>query len=246
MRASDRVGQRYERLVITGVYRENKRTWAIVDCDCGMKGKHTRVDGIVSGATLSCGCYIKENNGRVTHGRYRDRIYNIWGGMVSRTTNSNTSGYGSYGGAGKGVSDEWRSFEVFLADMGEIPSSKHTLDRIDNTLGYSVGNCRWAISSVQLKNQDKRNKSTSTSQYKGVGYDSRYNGCWMWSVTQDYKTVRGYTNKDELLGAKYFNFCTKALYGKNVTLNPVDDLSITISQADMLHRRLVKAFGELY
>lgn len=245
-KASDRVGQVFGRLTVKSVYREGRRTYAVCDCSCGTRDKHTRVDGLTSGVTISCGCYSRENNGMKTHGRYKDRVYSIWGSLIARTTNKAAAWYADYGKVGRGVCDGWRNFECFLEDMGEPPTVKHSIDRIDNSLGYSKGNCRWTTDSIQAKNQGKRSPSTSSSQYKGVVLDSRYKGCWSWSVTKNYKTVRGSTGKDELLAARCFNFCTKALYGVNVELNLVDELELTVTDAQVLCDKLTKVFGDNY
>jgi hypothetical protein len=80
-------------------------------------------------------------------------MYRTWVGMLQRCTNPRHISYPRYGGRGISVCDEWRSFERFLADMGEKPSPAHSIDRINNFVGYSKNNCRWATSKEQAQNK---------------------------------------------------------------------------------------------
>lgn len=72
--------------------------------------------------------------------------------MKARCDNPNTPQWNDYGGRGISYTDEWETFEGFLKDMGE-PASGLSLDRIDNDLGYSKHNCRWADVITQRINQ---------------------------------------------------------------------------------------------
>lgn len=63
--------------------------------------------------------------------------------------------------------DEWKnSFLSFYRDMGERPSPKHSIDRIDNNGDYYKHNCRWADASTQ--NVNRRPSRSNKHGYKGV------------------------------------------------------------------------------
>lgn len=79
--------------------------------------------------------------------------YGAWKRMHQRCNDPNVPEYARYGGRGIQVCPEWKSFLVFISDMGSRPSSAHTLDRIDNDLGYAPENCRWATRKDQSRNQ---------------------------------------------------------------------------------------------
>ena len=90
-----------------------------------------------------------QNEGRKYH-----PLYNTYKGLFSRCYNPKNKNYHRYGGRGITVCDRWSAqdgFWRFVKDMGERPEGT-SLDRIDNSKGYSPDNCRWATYKMQNNN----------------------------------------------------------------------------------------------
>lgn len=92
--------------------------------------------------------------------------------MKSRCENPNHSRYKDWGGKGVTICERWKKFANFLADMGEVPSSLHTLDRIDPNGNYEPSNCRWATGKQQQRNRRDSRKLT---------FKDRTQSIWDWA-----------------------------------------------------------------
>ncbi len=157
----DMIGKRFGRLAVVGQSESKlwRARWVCV-CDCG---REAVVDGanLRTGHVQSCGCLQRDSIAAVgkrtrKHGAAIDKTpeYAAWASMKTRCFNPKAQQYANYGARGITVCAAWRdSFEAFIADMGARPSSKHSLDRIDNERGYEPENCRWATVHQQNNNQ---------------------------------------------------------------------------------------------
>lgn len=98
---------------------------------------------------------------RYRHGHSAGRVKSptivTYNGMQQRCHNPNNTHYAYYGGRGIRVCDRWReSFDNFLADMGERPSTDYSIDRLNDDLGYEPGNCVWALKSENTRKALRR------------------------------------------------------------------------------------------
>lgn len=154
----DITGQRFYRLKVLKFagYVHHKcglRTphWECL-CACGNRCIVAR-PSLANGLTRSCGCLHKEVHNAGTHGMSHSKAYLAYQGMLQRTSNPKANSYKNYGARGIEVCERWReSFENFYADMGEPPTSSHTLDRKDNDGNYEPDNCRWVTRKTQQRN----------------------------------------------------------------------------------------------
>ena len=104
--------------------------------------------------TTNMGATKMNPNGNIKHGGHGTLTYSRWKSMMQRCHNPNAENYLYYGAIGIAVCDQWRkSFPTFLADMGECPGKDWTVERLDNSVGYTPENCIWATKAQQNKNR---------------------------------------------------------------------------------------------
>jgi hypothetical protein len=101
----------------------------------------------------------------------KDPLFGLWWNIRNRCYNPAVPNYKYYGGrkiTGPWMYGPWfRSFAAFrdylLDTIGPRPSSKHSIDRKKNDLGYVPGNLRWATPTVQ-NNNTRKNKGPSVAK----------------------------------------------------------------------------------
>lgn len=116
--------------------------------------------------------------------------------MKKRCYTPSSPAYGRYGGRGIQVCKEWlESFQAFYRDMGPRPSSKHSLNRVDNDGHYSKSNCEWTTATKQANNRCSSRK---------VVFDGE---------------LLSYTELDRKLGASYKNSAHYYLGERGMDIN---------------------------
>lgn len=142
-----------------GTSKARSAIW-LCSCECGNSITLVAQD-LNSGHTKTCGCSrikhgeaIPRSPNRHQKQKRQSKEYTAWQSMIQRCFRKTRVGYHRYGGRGITVCAKWRaSYTDFLADVGRAPSSKHSLDRINNNGNYEHGNVRWATRKEQAANR---------------------------------------------------------------------------------------------
>ena len=189
------IGKKFNRLTVLKYHNKekNKDREFLCLCDCGSKIT-TTIAKLKKGHTKSCGCFRKEiaSKRMTVHGLSSKELYKEWQSIKTRCTNHNSKAYKRYGERGIGISKEWENNpEKFISDVinkiGERPKGK-TLDRIDNSKGYSVTNIKWSTPLEQAHNREHK-------KYWGVELK---NNKYRVSLTREGKKRRSYFAFDDI------------------------------------------------
>ncbi len=168
MLSNSLLGRRFGTLTVTEIIPHSRS----IRVFCRNCKKHKLVSKGAIYRLKSCGCLRNKliSLGKRQHGHKPESgaspEYRAWRNAIVRTEKSKpgSEDYKLYRWRGIRMCPHFRkSFAAFLAAMGEKPSPKHSIDRVDNDKGYlcSVccppnGNLRWADARTQRLNQRRQ------------------------------------------------------------------------------------------
>ena len=189
MKKIDMAGLKYGKLtVMPKTIKKGKDLFWLCRCDCGNE-VYVRGYSLRNGDTQSCGCYRIEKLVDASHNRKKyaapcnsktNRLYRIYGSMKSRCNDLSNK---TYGGKGIGICPEWNNYGAFHEwAIKSGYSDNLTIDRIDNSKGYSPDNCRWANRAEQANNMTSNRQIVYKGQTKNLCQ-------WATELGMDHRTL---------------------------------------------------------
>lgn len=131
-------------------------------CNCGVEREISQ--SAVLRKKAKCDC-ISERHKRGGFDE-KSRLYNIYMGIIKRTTKPYCKDYPNYGARGIKMCDEWLndygSFYTWAMNNGY--DDHLSIDRMDNNGNYEPSNCRW----VTAKEQANNTRKNRVIEYDGV------------------------------------------------------------------------------
>ena len=193
-RINDITGMSFGKLLVTGIagkrtYKNGMALYFICRCECGNEVTMQR-SNLMFGKRRCCGCTREQKYTR-PDGAWNHPLYKTWRHMIDRCENAKNKSFHDYGGRGIKVCELWRTgdktstgFECFVSDMGEKHSQDMMIDRIDNSRGYSPGNCQWADRTRQNSNKRSNILVTIGNNTRTVAEWARFKGVNEFTIYQ--------------------------------------------------------------
>ena len=125
------------------------------------------------------------------------RIQRIWWCMMQRCYKPKSRSYKWYGAKGITVCDEWKDFKAFEAwALSAGYENNLSIERIDNSKGYSPDNCKWIPLCEQSKHRTNNHYITMNGETKTLSDWSRHLN--IKKTTLSLRLIRGWDEKRAL------------------------------------------------
>ena len=155
-----RIQPKFARLTPIKLVEHNGLKW-LCKCDCGNTIIVNTTD-LQYGKIQSCGCIrFRDIKAETPIENYppnlKGRLQAEYWSMHDRCFSPNHKAYDRNNVKGITICDRWLGedgVKHFIEDMGPTYQPHLTLDRVDNSKGYSPDNCRWATHKEQQNNRD--------------------------------------------------------------------------------------------
>lgn len=191
----DLTGKTFGRLtVVKRAESETGQAKWLCKCECGNEcvvfGNNLR-----RGHTISCGCYREDTRPSLAfkHGYKHTRIYDVYCRIKARCYNPNNPSYPRYGGRGIVMCDEWKddpmAFIEWAYEHGydeNAPYMKCTVEREDNSKGYSPDNCHFADAKEQANNRRTNLIIEHNGEKKTLAQWRDYFGMTQWQAYKNF------------------------------------------------------------
>lgn len=160
---------------------------------------------------------MSNKRNRCGYSKKYPKEYSRYWAMIHRCYNPKNISYDRYGAKGITVCERWLGYyglQNFVDDMGPIPTDERlpngrsiwSLDRIDNSKGYSPDNCRWTDNSTQSYNRETWGETKERGISKITYYTDKGFGpytYWQAKITWKGKTkTKRFKTKEEAIAQR--------------------------------------------
>jgi hypothetical protein len=143
------------------------------------------------------------------------RLHNAYYSMRARCRNPKNPAYANYGGRGITVATEWNTAEAFCAwAIANGYDPELTLERLDNSKGYSPDNCAWVDRKAQARNR-------RSSRFVEIDGERKTVAQWAEESAINFRTLRERAESGKLDASKFLSRQRIPLTRKIITINGV-------------------------
>jgi len=170
-------------------------------CDCGEKYTGS-VSLVYNQHVKSCGCLRIDHPNGLIHGKGGSKPLITLTKMIQRCYNTKNKRYGTYGGRGIRVYDEWKNNPInfYNWSIENGCADNLSIDRLDENYHYYPENCRWATHKQQLESGKNNRQILAWNEIKSTLHWTRDYRCKTDIKTIQKRLDEGWSTEDAIGG----------------------------------------------